>query len=60
MRMLPSGYDSITIITQIVNRVWDRGKKSRFRNVFERGVLHLQFDFKKYIYKFSQPAFGVC
>ena len=33
---------------QIVNRQWDRGRKSRFRNDFERGVLHLYFDFKKY------------
>ena len=31
-----------------MNRQWDRGRKSRFRNDFERGVLHLYFDFKKY------------
>lgn len=40
-----------------MNRQWDRGRKSRFRNDFERGVLHLYFDFKKYQINSSCSSF---
>ena len=39
---------------EIVNRAWDRGRKSGFRNEFERGILHLYFDFKQYRYNYAQ------
>jgi hypothetical protein len=36
---------------KIVNREWDHGKKSGFRCSFDRGILQLFFNFKRYRYR---------
>ena len=33
---------------KIVNREWEFGRKAGFRSVFERGILHLYFNFKRH------------
>jgi hypothetical protein len=39
------------IAFKIVNREWDMTEKAGFRNVFDRGILYLYFNFKRYRYK---------
>lgn len=39
------------IAFKIVNREWDMTDKAGFRNVFDRGILYLYFNFKRYRYK---------
>lgn len=39
------------IAFKIVNREWEFGKKHGFRAVFERGVMHLYFNFKRWRYR---------
>jgi len=39
------------IAFKIVNREWDMTEKSGFKNVFDRGILYLYFNFKRYRYK---------
>ena len=39
------------IAFKIVNREWDRGKKSGFRSTFDRGILQLYFNFRRYRYR---------
>jgi hypothetical protein len=36
---------------RIVNKEWDRGPKKGFKNVFDRGMLQLYFNFKRTPYK---------
>lgn len=36
---------------QIVNREWEHGQKRGFKSVFERGILHLYFNFKRHRYR---------
>lgn len=39
------------IAFKIVNREWERGRRSGFKCVFERGVLQLQFNFTRVWYR---------
>jgi len=39
------------IAFKIVNREWDMTEKAGFKNVFDRGILYLYFNFKRYRYK---------
>lgn len=36
---------------KIVNREWDMTEKADFTNIFDRGILYLYFNFKRYRYK---------
>uniref|UniRef100_A0A8R7PJ51 Splicing factor Cactin n=1 Tax=Triticum urartu TaxID=4572 RepID=A0A8R7PJ51_TRIUA len=36
---------------RIVNKEWEYSRKAGFRCTFERGVLHLNFNFKRFFYK---------
>lgn len=42
-------YEDISF--KIVNREWDMNEKAGFRNFFDRGILYLYFNFKRYRYK---------
>ncbi|KAJ4843454.1 hypothetical protein Tsubulata_041685 [Turnera subulata] len=35
----------------IMNKDWDRSPKNGFKSTFERGILHLYFNFKRYPYR---------
>jgi len=39
------------IAFKIVNREWDMSEKAGFKNVFDRGILYMYFNFKRYRYK---------
>jgi hypothetical protein len=39
------------IAFKIVNREWERSHKRGFKSVFERGILHLYFNFKRHRYR---------
>ena len=39
------------IAFKIVNREWDMSEKAGFKNLFDRGILYLYFNFKRYRYK---------
>ncbi|CAH0477663.1 unnamed protein product [Peronospora belbahrii] len=39
------------IAFKIVNREWEHSPKRGFKSVFERGILHLYFNFKRYRYR---------
>lgn len=39
------------IAFKIVNREWDMTEKAGFKNLFDRGILYLYFNFKRYRYK---------
>ncbi len=39
------------IAFKIVNREWDMTEKTGFKNLFDRGILYLYFNFKRYRYK---------
>ncbi|KAK9947856.1 hypothetical protein M0R45_003456 [Rubus argutus] len=39
------------IAFRIVNREWERSHKKGFKCTFERGILHLYFNFKRYRYR---------
>ena len=39
------------IAFKIVNREWDMSDKAGFKNLFDRGILYLYFNFKRYRYK---------
>ena len=39
------------IAFQIVNREWEYSQKRGFKSVFERGILHLYFNFRRQIYR---------
>ena len=39
------------IAFKIVNQQWDYGQKNGYKSVFERGILHLYFNFKRHRYR---------
>lgn len=39
------------IAFKIINREWEMSERHGFRNVFDRGVLQLYFNFKKHRYR---------
>jgi hypothetical protein len=39
------------IAFRILNREWEKSQKQGYKSSFERGVLHLWFNLKKYKYK---------
>ena len=59
----PSGDDSTKLLLfsagapyedvafRIVSKDWDRGPRKGFKNVFDRGILQLYFNFKRTPYK---------
>ena len=59
----PSGDDSTALLLfqagapyedvafRIVNKDWDRGPRKGFKNVFDRGILQLYFNFKRTPYR---------
>ncbi|CAL5015494.1 unnamed protein product [Urochloa decumbens] len=46
-----AGWPYEDVAFRIVNREWERSRKSGFRCTFERGVLRLSFHFKRFFYK---------
>lgn len=42
-------YDDIAF--KIVNNEWNKDPRSGFKSTFEKGVLQLNFNFKRHIYK---------
>jgi len=42
-------YDELAF--KIPNREWEMSERNGFRSIFERGVLTLTFNFKKYKYR---------
>ncbi|KAL6903351.1 hypothetical protein ACP4OV_004164 [Aristida adscensionis] len=46
-----AGWPYEDVAFRIVNREWERSRKCGFRCTFERGILHLNFNFKRFFYK---------
>ncbi|CAL5069338.1 unnamed protein product [Urochloa decumbens] len=46
-----AGWPYEDVAFRIVNREWERSRKSGFRCTFDRGVLRLSFHFKRFFYK---------
>lgn len=46
-----AGWPYEDVAFRIVNKEWEYSRKAGFRCTFERGVLHLNFHFKRFFYK---------
>ncbi|KAL6652248.1 hypothetical protein ACP70R_011173 [Stipagrostis hirtigluma subsp. patula] len=46
-----AGWPYEDVAFRIANREWERSRKTGFRCTFERGILHLNFNFKRFFYK---------
>lgn len=49
--MFTAGAPYEDVAFRIVNKDWDRGPRKGFKNVFDRGILQLYFNFKRTPYR---------